>query len=333
MPIIQNMMASRKTYSLLPVILAGVLFLFQCNSERTGSDKESRAEKEMSEQQTSAEKILTARTMGLAFLEENKLDEAENQFLTLISLAPEEAIGYANLGLVYLRMGKYNDAEKILFKALDLTPLDADIRLNLALVYKYQDEHEKFIGELEKAIDANPGHLQSLYLLAESFSNTTDQNAMYQRENYLRRTIKSSPANIVPRLYLIENLIRNGNPDEALVELEEIRRIFPEFSDEAMVHYNQAFDAIKANRIDDAFTSVMIFHNFLKLSNPYNNGITELKGFEGSAAGSPVFTFSEITPPLYFRRGIDPGCHQVHRCDRIGRTRTDQWQRERHTGT
>ena len=39
--------------------------------------------------------IITARTVGLAYLEENLLDEAEKKFITLIQLAPEEAMAYA----------------------------------------------------------------------------------------------------------------------------------------------------------------------------------------------------------------------------------------------
>ena len=51
-----------------------------------------------------ARDMITTRTMGLAFLEENKLAEAENAFKQLIEIAPNEALGYANLGLVYIRM-------------------------------------------------------------------------------------------------------------------------------------------------------------------------------------------------------------------------------------
>jgi len=51
--------------------------------------------------------ILTARTLGLAYVEENRLEEASNEFVKLIRLAPEEPSGYANLGLVYLRLGRY----------------------------------------------------------------------------------------------------------------------------------------------------------------------------------------------------------------------------------
>ena len=79
--------------------------------------------------------IMTTQTLGLAYLEEFKLEEAEREFLKMIELAPDDKLGYANLGLVYLRMGKYKDAETQLFKAAEVDPNDADIKLLLSTVY------------------------------------------------------------------------------------------------------------------------------------------------------------------------------------------------------
>ena len=56
--------------------------------------------------------IITARTVGLAYLEENLLDEAEKKFIILIQLAPEEAMAYANLGLVYFRQTEFQVVEE-----------------------------------------------------------------------------------------------------------------------------------------------------------------------------------------------------------------------------
>ena len=89
--------------------------------------------------------LMTAQTLGLAYLVEFKLDEAENEFLKVVKLAPNEKLGYANLGLTYLRMGNYTEAEKQLFKAIKIESKDADIKLLLATVYEMNDQHEKSI--------------------------------------------------------------------------------------------------------------------------------------------------------------------------------------------
>ena len=64
--------------------------------------------------------ILTARTLGLAYLEDNRLEDAEAEFKKLIQLAPDEPSGHANLGLVDLRMGRYQDATREINRAVEL---------------------------------------------------------------------------------------------------------------------------------------------------------------------------------------------------------------------
>jgi Tfp pilus assembly protein PilF len=85
--------------------------------------------------QQDATDLMSARTLGLAYLEEFKLEEAEKEFLKFIDLAPEDKFGYANLGLTYLRMGNYPEAEKQLRKAMEIDSTDADIRLILSTVF------------------------------------------------------------------------------------------------------------------------------------------------------------------------------------------------------
>ncbi len=154
------------TYRIIfPLLILGSLMIKQCGGN---------PEKSKAKQEEKTEALVTARTMGLAMLEDNNLEGAEDEFRKLVSLAPGEAIGYANLGLVYLRTGDYDLAKKNLLKALDLSPEDPNIRFNLATVYKYQNQQELFTDELKKNIEINPGHVQSLYRLAESYSGSND---------------------------------------------------------------------------------------------------------------------------------------------------------------
>ncbi|MCK4751451.1 MAG: tetratricopeptide repeat protein, partial [Bacteroidales bacterium] len=78
--------------------------------------------------------MISFRTLGLAYLEENKLEEAEAEFFKLIDIAPKEKLGYANLGLVYLRMGRYQEAEERLKQAVEIDPDDPEVRLILAKI-------------------------------------------------------------------------------------------------------------------------------------------------------------------------------------------------------
>ncbi|MCK5101449.1 MAG: tetratricopeptide repeat protein, partial [Cyclobacteriaceae bacterium] len=250
--------------------------------------------KPVDEKQLARDKI-TIRTLGLAYLEENKLEEAEAEFLKLTDLAPDEALGFANLGLVYLRMDNYEEALKQLDEAIELEPKNSNIRLIRAKAFDLNNDTEKAIKELEETLKFAPNDAKTLYQLAELHVKNISDDSKAIRVNYLSKVVEVSPENIVPRLQLIEMLMQNGETDKALQILEEIGQQFPEFTPEAADYYKKTIDALHNEETKEALTSLLIFHNFLKLTTPYQAGIKDLKGPGGALIGFPVITFSETT--------------------------------------
>ena len=241
----------------------------------------------------SSAELISTKTLGLAYLEENQNEEAEAQFLKLVDLDPAEALGYANLGIVYLRMGKYEQAEEWLQKAIKIDSKDPEIRLILAKVYEMSSRQKEAISELEKAIKLAPNNIKALYSLTELYAASTNQDFTDNRFKYTSKLVKKAPGNIVPRLNLIGILIQNKESDSALEELEKLPKIFPEFPKEAVEYYDKTVVALQANNTEKASGSFMVFHNYLKVTSPYQAGILELKGPGGSLVGSPVITFDK----------------------------------------
>jgi len=237
--------------------------------------------------------LMTTQTLGLAYLEEFKLDEAEKEFLKFIKLAPQEKLGYANLGLVYLRMGKYDKAEKQLFKAIKIAPKDPDIKLLLATVYQMNDEREKAISTLEEALKFAPDHIKILYNLSELYSVGTDDESQKKRKDYILLLVEKAPGNLVPRLNLTEIYIRNGDTDKAIEQLEIIQKQFPEIPKEAIDYYDKTLSLLKVPDEEKAIIQFVIFHNHLKVTFPYQAGIIKLKGIGGSIIGFPLITYNQ----------------------------------------
>jgi len=261
------------------LFVLSVLTLFGC--------KETEAER----RQKSIE-IMTTQTMGLAYLEEFKLEEAEKEFFKLISLTPDEKLGYANLGLVYLRMAKYAEAEEQIQTAIDIDPNDADIRLLMATVYQLNGEREKAVNVLEEALSIAPDHIKTLYDLAEIYSTSGDNASQEKRKTCLQQLVDYAPGNIVPQLQLTEILIRDGESDKALERLEVIKKQFPEFPKEAVAYYNTTLSLLRKNETDQALISFTIFHNYIKVTYPFQSGISDLKGPGGSSIGFPLISYN-----------------------------------------
>jgi len=269
-----------KKYNILLLLALCSYFLFSCKE----SPKDSK--------QKSVE-LMTTQTMGLAYLEEFKLDEAEKAFLKFIKLAPGEKLGYANLGLAYLRMGKYPEAKNQLFEAIKIDPKDPDIRLLLATVYQMNDERDKAITELREALKFAPDHIKILYDLTELYSSQSDEESVQQRKNFLLQLVEKAPGNLVPLLNLTEIYIHNGESDKASEKLEIIHKQFPEFPKESIDYYNKTLALLKKKDKDNAIIQFTIFHNYLKVTSPYQAGIMDLKGPGGSLIGFPLITYDQ----------------------------------------
>ncbi|MCH7473602.1 MAG: VCBS repeat-containing protein [Gemmatimonadetes bacterium] len=236
--------------------------------------------------------MLTTRTLGLAYLEENRLEEAEAEFFKLIELAPEEPLGYANLGLVYLRMGRYGDAEERINQALALEPGDPDDLLMLATVYNLTDRVSERRRALETALEFDPEHVRVLYNLAEVYAES-DQPDSGIEEEYRRRLVDRASANVAARMQLVEVLLRRNQIDQALMHMEEIRRQIPDLPAEAIAPYDSALAAMRTSRGNDALGFARIVHNVLRVTQRYQAGFLDLVDPGGPLAGIPVLSFSQ----------------------------------------
>jgi Flp pilus assembly protein TadD len=229
--------------------------------------------------------ILTARTLGLAYVEENRLEEAEEQFVKLIRLAPEEPSGHANLGLVYLRLGRYEDAERAIGRAVALASDDPDIRLLQATALRLTGRPADARRTLEAILKTTPTHLKSLYALAEIDSSA-------RRREYLARLVETAPANVPARLAYAAALLDAGATALARDQLELLRQRLPELPPQAQRFYAAAVSDLQANRVALARAALARATAFLETTAVYQAGMAELRAPAGAPPGYPLLTLS-----------------------------------------
>lgn len=269
-----------KPTKLLLAAVAIAFALFSC-----GESEEKKAQK--------AKELITIKTLGLAYLEEFELEKAEAEFKKFIDRTPKDKFGYANLGLTYLRMARYPEAVKQLNKALSIDPNDPDIRLILATVYKMEEKQDEAVAELHKALDDSPGHVKVLYELTEILASQQDEKNQHDRKRFLILLSEKAPGNLVPVLNLTDMFIKTGDLDSAVARLENIKKQFPDFPKESVEYYDATMHNLKKGNHEDAAIQFTIFHNYLKVTAPYQAGIMDLKGPGGSLIGFPLITFDQ----------------------------------------
>src|SRR5689334_12641678 len=172
--------------------------------------------------------ILSARTLGLAYLRSQQFAQAETAFSKIVALAPDQALGYANLGLAHLRLGRYDLAEQEIRRAAALDTASDDIALTLAKVYELTGRPAEAHRAVDRVLRRSPDDLRALYELV-----ALDPAA---KETYLRRIVQRAPGNVAGRLELVDvQLARagGGGADSAAAHLEALERQLPELPREA----------------------------------------------------------------------------------------------------
>lgn len=248
------------------------------------------------QEHASVEELYTTRMLGLSYLQRNQLAEAESSFKQLTKLAPDDPLGYANLGLTYLQAGRFDEAEKQLKRARELDPKNADIGLALAKVYALTKRPRDARDLLETLRRDSTANLHVLYALSELEGQSRDSGATARYMDRLRELLGAAPSNIAVRTQLLEALIRTGEADSAVHQLEEIRRIPPELPREARTYLDSAIQLLRANQVAAARPVLGRFTSTVEVTSPYQAALEDLKWTEGPIAGRPVLTFA----PKYF---------------------------------
>src|SRR5437867_4558154 len=256
--------------------------------------------------------LITARTVGLEHLQRGRLPEAEQEFKTVIALAPRDPLGYANLGLTYLRGGRYAEAESELDRARRLDPKNPDIALIVAKLYTLTGRP----AEARQVLAGVTPDARVFYALAELERQSGD--SIYAER--LRHVLQRIPANLAVRLQLADALLRLGQTDSTVRYLEEVRRLRPEPPREAKPHLDAALQALRSGRMANARAQLDRLLRLLEVTAPYQAALAEVDGIEGPLAGRPVLAFSPQS--LITMRGIGsaPASAKVQFTDVTGET-------------
>ena len=250
----------------------GLLLVAACRGAAPGAD------------QARSDSALTARTWGLAYLQQQQLPRAETEFQKVVALAPDEPLGYADLGLVYLREGRAREAEAQLERAAALDSSNSDVGLMLAEVYRLTGREADARGAIDRVLRRDSTDVRALYARARLPGAP--------RDTLLRRVIARAPTNLVARLDLVDLLLARGAAGAAAGELEALQRQLPQLPREAARFFQQALVLARTGRAAEAAIEATRFHRAMELTAAYQVALERLGGSTGSFAGYPVLTFN-----------------------------------------
>lgn len=124
--------------------------------DETGLPDWLEAEAAVTEEKAGAETAYEHYQQGLAYYEENRLEEAAKEFEAAAELNPDHVETHNYLGSVYFLQGKPADAVEAFHQALQRDQNHAESHLNLGLVYQETGKSAEAVKEFETYLELDP---------------------------------------------------------------------------------------------------------------------------------------------------------------------------------
>ncbi|WP_223923236.1 tetratricopeptide repeat protein [Geobacter sp. AOG2] len=103
--------------------------------------------------------------LGNALYEENRFEDALDQFAIVRQLEPRFADAYTNMGIIYAKMGQPTEAIKYFTTALSLKPESKDVHYNIAVALQAQGKAEEAIAHYNEVLRLDPENVGAHYNL------------------------------------------------------------------------------------------------------------------------------------------------------------------------
>lgn len=174
------------------------------------------------------DKARTHNNLGTALYRNEKLQEAEQQFLIAIDLyrkgAKYKAIYHSNLGLVYVKTGRTPEAVEQFTTAIQLNPKFYMAYNHLSDLYEKQGMIHEAITGYRQALKISPGYLKSNGGLGKIL---LQQGHPAEALPYLEKASHQKPIDVSIHLNLGEVLLQLGRKDEAITIFQQVLETDP----------------------------------------------------------------------------------------------------------
>jgi tetratricopeptide (TPR) repeat protein len=233
-------------------------------------------------------RLESAKNVGLAALEEGKLDEARRRFEVVRRLAPAEALGWANGAVVELRAKDLERAKGLLAEALKRAGNDAQVLAIEGARRELAGDAAGAVEAYERAAAADPSDLEARWAAARLLSEKIPGGAP-RAAKAVEGALERAPANVFLLARLSELARAAGDVPKALQVHDRLRAAL-EGSDPKLDGYlEEARRALASGDARTAGLKYRIVENLLKVSPRYQQARHDV---EAGVIGIPLEDWS-----------------------------------------
>ncbi len=162
--------------------------------------------------------------LGVALYDQRRFSEAQEQFIRVLEINPDNGKARYNIGLSLVSLGQPVAGEIELRAALPNLPKDAKPLKALGWALMNQGRHDEAIETLRHALSIAPGDALAHAYLAAALSQT---GRLAEAVPHYRAAISQRPESPEPRLGLINTYLALGQDEDARAEYARLATIDP----------------------------------------------------------------------------------------------------------
>jgi len=151
--------------------------------------------------------------LGLALLEAGRLDEASEQFRSVLKIDPRSANGHYNLGRTLLRQNLPDRAAREFEKTLALTPEDGDAHRRLAVAYVLAGRVDDAVEHYRSWDAGAPAGASSFVRLAKALES---EGMVQEAYEVYARAVAADPLDAAAQYALLNADLRSGRVQAAV---------------------------------------------------------------------------------------------------------------------
>ena len=242
------------------------------------------------------EQVTRAFYRGLAALEVGLVDDAKREFTAVTTQVPEEPAAWANLGLAHLRLGELDEAATPIEQALMLAPDNADLALLAGRMEISRGRLDDGIAHLRRAVELEPGALQSRFALFEEVERAGSADADTQALAQIDELAKLAPQNIAVIVERARIAAKTQDRQRLTESIERLKPIAEGWPPAAVEQYQALQAALAANDFPVAQQSTAFLRNVLARVPAFSEDLSAIRT-PTELISEPIDRFIVLPPP------------------------------------
>ncbi len=222
------------------------------------------------------ERYADAFQVGVAALDADVADIADEHLTVAVNLVPDEPAGWANRGLLYLRTERLPEAAEDLERARSLAPDAVAIQKLLGMLARRQGRFSDAATHFRAAADRDSHDIRSLYLLGEVLEQENQDGVDTERLRLLNQMLDIQPANLKVLVDRLRLALQNSDPAAVNDTMNRLRQQSAGWAGKSLQELDKLEKTLSVSMGPESLLPMLQFSNLLLAEPAFRRSIAEV---------------------------------------------------------